>query len=76
MTIHRCLDYTKASQGLKLVPRLESFLLFDAMEMPMQCMQGMVVLCSICYGIHIKFWSVEDKMVPITMLSWALLLFL
>jgi CheY-like chemotaxis protein len=41
MTIHRCLDYTKASQGLKLVPRLESFLLLDAMEMPMQCMQGM-----------------------------------
>eukprot|EP01034_Spumella_vulgaris_P044660 gene44660-biopygen37992 len=32
MTINRCLDYTKASQGLKLVPRMETINFAEAIN--------------------------------------------
>ncbi len=38
MTINRCLDFTKASNGLKLVPKNETIDLCEALTMPLQCM--------------------------------------
>ncbi len=38
MTINRCLDYTKASNGLKLVPKNETIDLQETINMPLQCM--------------------------------------
>ncbi len=38
MTINRCLDYTKASNGLKLVPKNETIDLMETIHMPLQCM--------------------------------------
>jgi len=39
MTINRCLDYTKASKGFKLVPKFETVSLQAALEMPVQLMR-------------------------------------
>jgi signal transduction histidine kinase len=39
MTINRCLDYTKASSGMKLVPKYETIDLLDALQMPLRCMK-------------------------------------
>ena len=41
MTINRCIDYTKASRGLKLVPHLETINLKEVITLPMFCMQEM-----------------------------------
>eukprot|EP01034_Spumella_vulgaris_P034241 gene34241-biopygen29168 len=41
MTINRCIDYTKASQGLKLVPRMETINFAEAINLPMRCMKDM-----------------------------------
>jgi CheY-like chemotaxis protein len=38
MTINRCIDYTKASQGIKLVPRNETIHLTEVLAMPINCM--------------------------------------
>ena len=38
MTINRCLDYTKASSGLKLIPKYESIHLSETLYLPMECM--------------------------------------
>lgn len=38
MTINRCLDYTKASNGLKLVPKNETIDLHETLIMPLHCM--------------------------------------
>lgn len=38
MTINRCLDSTKASNSLKLVPKYETMELADVLQMPLQCM--------------------------------------
>lgn len=40
MTINRCIDYTKASKGMKLVPKYETVNLKEALEFPMQCMSN------------------------------------
>jgi CheY-like chemotaxis protein/signal transduction histidine kinase len=40
MTINRCLDYTKASQGLKLVPKYETVFLQEALQLPLNCMRN------------------------------------
>ena len=39
MTINRCIDYTKASKGLKLVPRYETIDLMESLQLPLHCMQ-------------------------------------
>ncbi|RYH07579.1 response regulator [archaeon] len=39
MTINRCIQYTKASQGLKLVPVLETIDLQEALALPLRVMQ-------------------------------------
>jgi signal transduction histidine kinase len=41
MTINRCIDYTKASQGLKLVPRMETINFAEAINLPLRCMKDM-----------------------------------
>lgn len=41
MTINRCLDYTKASNGLKLTPKLETIDLIEALALPINCMRDM-----------------------------------
>jgi signal transduction histidine kinase len=38
MTINRCLDYTKATQGFRLVPKHETLPLRPVLEMPMKMM--------------------------------------
>eukprot|EP00981_Chlorochromonas_danica_P007563 scaffold1793_cov164-Ochromonas_danica.AAC.5 len=39
MTINRCIDYTKANQGMKLKPKCETCDLYDALNLPLTCMQ-------------------------------------
>ena len=40
MTINRFIDYTKASKGLKLIPRPETIDLMETLQLPLQCMQN------------------------------------
>eukprot|EP00981_Chlorochromonas_danica_P016212 scaffold16062_cov278-Ochromonas_danica.AAC.2 len=39
MTINRCIDYTKASKGLKLVPKYETIELMETLSLPFKCMK-------------------------------------
>eukprot|EP00981_Chlorochromonas_danica_P004379 scaffold875_cov183-Ochromonas_danica.AAC.6 len=39
MTINRCIDYTKASKGLKLVPKYETIDLKETLLLPFKCMK-------------------------------------
>eukprot|EP00981_Chlorochromonas_danica_P003271 scaffold634_cov185-Ochromonas_danica.AAC.8 len=39
MTINRCIDYTKASKGLKLVPKHETIDLLESLLLPLNCMK-------------------------------------
>eukprot|EP01039_Chlorochromonas_danica_P001269 gene1269-1385_t len=39
MTINRCIDYTKASKGVKLVPKYETFDLMETLSLPLNCMK-------------------------------------
>jgi CheY-like chemotaxis protein len=39
MTINRCIDYTKASKGLKLVPKHETIDLLETLSLPLNCMK-------------------------------------
>eukprot|EP00981_Chlorochromonas_danica_P008450 scaffold2193_cov179-Ochromonas_danica.AAC.29 len=40
MSINRCIDYTKASRGLALVPKLETIDFRQILQLPIQCMIG------------------------------------
>ncbi len=40
MTINRCIDYTKASKGMKLVPKYETVDLREALQFPIECMNN------------------------------------
>lgn len=40
MSINRCIDYTKVSDGMKLKPRNETIDLADALSLPIVCMQN------------------------------------
>ena len=40
MTINRCIDYTKASIGLKLLPKFETVNLFEVIQLPLNCMRN------------------------------------
>ncbi len=40
MTINRCIDYTKASKGMKLVPKYETVDLREALQFPIECMSN------------------------------------
>lgn len=39
MTINRCIDYTKISKGVKLLPKQETIGLMEALQLPLKCMQ-------------------------------------
>jgi hypothetical protein len=39
MTINRCIDYAKATKGIKLVPRLETIDLLETLQLP-TCMRN------------------------------------
>lgn len=41
MTINRCIDYSKASKGMQLIPRYESLNLLEAIQLPISCMINM-----------------------------------
>jgi CheY-like chemotaxis protein len=41
MTINRCIDYTKASKGLKLVPQNITLELWDSIQLPLQCLENL-----------------------------------
>ena len=70
MTINRCLDYTKASKGFKLVPKLETVSLQAALEMPVQLMrdvqdniqiQVLPLAAEVCvHAITDKQWLIEN----------------
>eukprot|EP01040_Poterioochromonas_malhamensis_P005977 gene5977-biopygen1029 len=40
MTINRCIDYTKASRGFKLVPKYETLDLLETLKLPLDCMKN------------------------------------
>ena len=40
MTINRCIDYTKASKGMKLVPKYETVDLHETLHLPLNCMRN------------------------------------
>ena len=40
MTINRCIDYTKVTKGLKLLPHLETVDVMDTIQVPLQCMRN------------------------------------
>ncbi len=40
MTINRCIDYAKAAKGIKLTPKLETIDLWEALQMPVNCMKN------------------------------------
>ena len=40
-TVNRCLDYTKVSKGLELVPRNETFDLAESLQLPIDCINGL-----------------------------------
>ena len=41
MIINRCIDYTKASKGMKLVSKNETINFLDTLRLPFECMQNM-----------------------------------
>lgn len=55
MTINRCIDYTKASKGMKLVPKQETVNLREVMQFPIECMSN------IQERIGIKLNSLSDE---------------
>lgn len=72
MMINRCIDYTKASKGFRLVPKYETINLQDSMKMPLQCMRNiqskiLITLNSIppnidSYIISDKQWLQENML--------------
>ena len=40
LTINRCIDFTKASKGLKLIPHLDTIDLLDTLTLPLNCMKN------------------------------------
>ncbi len=48
MTINRCIDYAKASKGVRLVPRLETIDIKEALQMPLNCMRSVQNRIDIC----------------------------
>ncbi|RYG64800.1 HAMP domain-containing histidine kinase, partial [archaeon] len=64
MMINRCIDYTKASKGLKLVPKYETVALHDTLRMPLLCMkdiQDRVSVCVAAIPCRISKFVITDK---------------
>jgi len=64
MTINRCIDYTKASNGVHLVPKLESVCLHDTIMSPIKIMNYQQSRVKIIFEIiddHISKNIITDK---------------
>jgi hypothetical protein len=64
MTINRCIDYTKASKGVKLVPKLETAVLQAKLEMPVQLMrytQSTITVNILPYSTDICTHIITDR---------------
>lgn len=55
MTINRCIDYTKASKGLKLIPKLETIDVVETLKLPVNCMKD------VQSRVEIKFDELKDN---------------
>ncbi len=66
MTINRCLDYTKTTNGVKLVPTFETVSLKQALEMPQKLLQG----AQHAISIQVKAFSEEICSHIITDKQW------
>jgi signal transduction histidine kinase/CheY-like chemotaxis protein len=55
MTINRCIDYTKASNGLQLVPKHETIDLLETIQLPFNCMT------SIQSRVNIRFHPIPPS---------------
>ena len=70
MTVNRCIDFTKASKGLKLIPRYETIELMEVLQLPLNCMRNLQnrieirlqeVTCEVCsHIITDKQWLQEN----------------
>lgn len=58
MTINRCIDYTKATKGLQLVPRLETVSVAEAVNLPLSCMKDLQ------NRISIEIKTISDDITP------------
>lgn len=58
MTINRCIDYTKASNGVHLVPKLESVCLHDTIMSPINMMNYQQSRVKIIFEINIYHWRI------------------
>jgi CheY-like chemotaxis protein len=72
MTINRCIDYTKASNGMKLVPKYDTMNLLEVIQLPLNCVMGIQNRIEIClkpvpskicpYIISDKQWLQENML--------------
>jgi CheY-like chemotaxis protein len=64
MTINRCIDFSKASNGLKLIPKLESIDLSETLSLPLSCMsniQNRISIELLPYSKDICSYIITDK---------------
>jgi CheY-like chemotaxis protein/signal transduction histidine kinase len=64
MTINRCIDFSKASNGLKLIPKLESIDLPETLSLPLSCMsniQNRIQIELLPYSKEICQFIITDK---------------
>ena len=65
-TVNRCLDYTKVSKGLELVPRNETFDLIESLQLPIDCVNGLESATSVkmeSMSVNICRYVISDKQV-------------
>ena len=66
--IYRCIDYTKVSKGLKLVPKNETINLTEALELPISCMTSIQTRIQITLNTiksNICEYIISDKQVSL-----------
>ena len=66
LCIYRCIDYTKVSKGLKLVPKNETINLTEALELPRSCITSIQTRIQITLNTiksNICEYIISDKQV-------------
>ncbi len=53
MTINRCIDYTKVTKGLKLLPHIETTDWMETIQLPLQCMRNIQSKITIAVAPHV-----------------------
>jgi CheY-like chemotaxis protein/signal transduction histidine kinase len=64
MTINRTIDFTKASKGLKLIPKMDTIHLLETLMLPLNCMkniQDKIKITLIPLSMSIHSYIVTDK---------------